>query len=107
MSNWEMLTSEFCGEQELERYMNNRFLGGQVSMNMPYDQRPENSWDYWDLMEECDNNLEDILDFLGVSWRSWRMIEDELRPDDDDGDWDMNAPDGPWTFQPERVEKWW
>lgn len=82
MSNWEMLTSEFCGQQDLERYMNSLYRGGQVPTDTPYEQRPENSWDYWDLVEECDNNLEYVLDFLGISWRSWEEIEEELRQDE-------------------------
>lgn len=92
MTNLKMLLDEFCGMQELSRYMDTYFPEG---------------WDEYDLKEECDTNIEHVLEFLGIRERTWNDAFAELENEDDDDSWDMNEPDGPWTFQPEHVENWW
>lgn len=71
MTNLEMLLNEFCGMQELSRYMDANFPDG---------------WDDYDLAEECENNVEYILQFLGISTWSWDDAWAELEDDDPDRD---------------------
>lgn len=72
MTNLDMLLNEICGMQELSHYMDANFPAG---------------WGDYELQEETENNLEFILEFLGISWRSWSEAVAGLQGDDLDSSW--------------------